>query len=134
MVRNKIEVVVVTFEEEEQALNYQKDLDLPWPVAVDISRELYDYFGMNKAGFFDLWNVATFRIYAREMLKGNWPKRAQGDVQQRGGDVLIDPQGMVRLHHIGRGPADRLSADTVADLVERYSEEKDVALLQQLRN
>lgn len=134
MVRNTIEVVVVTFEDEEQALNYQKDTGLSWPVVVDISRELYGYFGMNKARFFDLWNMATFRIYAREILKGNWPKRAQGDVQQRGGDVLIDPQGMVRLHHISRGPADRLSADTVPDLVERYSEEKDVAELQQLRN
>ncbi len=132
--RNKIEVVVVTFEDEEQALNYQQDTDLPWPVAVDVSRELYTYFGMAGAGFFDLWNLATLRIYVREMLKGNWPKRAQNDVRQRGGDVLIDPQGMVRLQHICRGPADRLPADTVLDLVERYSDEVDATELQQLRN
>ena len=24
---------------------------------------------------------------------------------QRGGDVLIDPNGIVCMHHVGRGPA-----------------------------
>jgi len=30
---------------------------------------------------------------------------------QQGGNVLIDPNGIVRVHHVGRGPADRPSVD-----------------------
>jgi hypothetical protein len=132
---NDVEVVVVTFEAEEQVLNYQRETGLHWPVAVDGSRALYDYFGMTEAGFFDLWNFATLRIYLLEMLKGNWLKRSQGDVRQRGGDVLIDPQGMVRLHHVCKGPADRLPADNVSKLIEKILKgEDDTAELQKLRN
>ncbi|HSH13152.1 MAG TPA: SelL-related redox protein, partial [Desulfurivibrionaceae bacterium] len=38
-------------------------------------------------------------------------------IHQRGGDVLIDPNGMVRLHHIGKGPADRPRVEDILRLV-----------------
>lgn len=34
-------------------------------------------------------------------------------VGQRGGDVLIDPAGIVRVHHVGDGPADRPSVESL---------------------
>lgn len=118
MVRNNIEVVIVTFEDAENALNYQGEAHLEWPVAVDSSRELYNYYGLTKAGFWDLWGFSTWRVYIREMLKGNMPRPARNDIHQRGGDVLINPQGMVKLHHISKGPADRPKIDDVLQLVE----------------
>jgi len=116
---NGIDVLVVTFEDEEYALNYQRETDLDWPVVVDKSRELYNYYGMNKAGFWDLWGLSTWLVYFREMLKGNMPKAANDDIHQRGGDVLIDPEGMVRLHHVSRGPADRPKINRVLQIVEK---------------
>ncbi len=118
MVRNNIEVVIVTFEDAENALNYQGETHLEWPVAVDSSRELYNYYGLTKAGFWDLWGFSTWKVYIREMLKGNMPKPARHDIHQRGGDVLINPQGMVKMHHISKGPADRPKIDEVLQMVE----------------
>lgn len=121
LAENGIKVLVITFEEEEQALNYQSETELDWPVVVDVGRELYTYYGMNKAGFWDLWGPPTWRVYLRELLRGNLPKPAKDDIRQRGGDVLIDPEGMVCLHHIGRGPADRPDFDHVMAIVEQQN-------------
>ena len=118
MAKSGVEVLVVTFEDTEQALNYQREIDTVWPIIVDRDRELYEYFGMYKAGFWDLWGFSTWKVYLREMLKGNMPKAARDDIHQRGGDVLIDPEGMVRLHHIAKGPADRPEIENVIRIVE----------------
>ncbi len=130
--QDNIEVLVITFEEEEHALNYQKEIDLGWPVVVDRSRELYDYYGMTSAGFWDLWGFASWKAYFREMLRGNMPRRAVGDIHQRGGDVLIDPEGKVRLHHVGSGPGDRPEINDVLGIVEE--ENHNNPLFQAFRN
>ena len=127
-----MEVLVITFEEEEHALNYQSEVELGWPMVVDRSRELYDYFGMMKASFWDLWGFSTWKAYFREMLRGNMPKRAVGDIHQLGGDVLIDPEGKVRLHHISKDPADRPDIEEVLGLAER--ENQHSPLFQAFRN
>ena len=132
LVRNNIEVVIISFEDAENVLNYQNEADLGWPVAVDKTRELYRYFGFNKASFWDLWGFATWRIYFKEMLKGNMPRLAKDDVQQRGGDVLINPEGLVKIHHIGKGPADRPVIEDLFNLVE--AENKLLVSSDQLRN
>lgn len=116
--RENIEVVVVTFEQEENALNYKQEIDLDWPLAVDISREMYRYYGMSKASFWDLWGPSTWLAYFKEIAKGNMPRSANDDIHQRGGDVLVDPAGMVRLHHIGKGPADRPDVEKILRIVE----------------
>ncbi len=117
--RNDINVVVVTFEDAENALNYKGETNLDWPVAIDSSRELYTYYGLTKAGFWDLWGFSTWKIYIREIFKGNFPKPARHDIHQRGGDVLLSPEGMVKMHHISRGPADRPKIEDVLRLVEQ---------------
>jgi hypothetical protein len=33
------------------------------------------------------------------------------------GDVLIDPEGIVRVHHVGTGPADRPSVSSLPEIV-----------------
>ena len=43
---------------------------------------------------------------------------AAGDVRQLGGDVLIDPQGVIRLHHVGRGPADRPAVARLLNVID----------------
>jgi hypothetical protein len=116
--RNNIEVLVVTFEQEEHAFNYRQETELDWPLVVDSSRELYSYYGMEKAGFWDLWGPATWRVYFQEIFKGNRPRPASDDVYQRGGNVLINPAGMVRLHHISKGPADRPRVESILQIVE----------------
>jgi hypothetical protein len=48
------------------------------------------------------------------MLRGHLPKKSSGEIHQRDGDVLIDPQGIARLHHVGAGPADRPPVETIS--------------------
>ena len=36
---------------------------------------------------------------------------------QRGGDVLIDPDGIVRMHRVGKGPADRPGVERFLQIV-----------------
>ncbi len=102
-----ISVVVVTFEAGYLARMYAEDTGLRWPLLVDDTRRVYNAYGMLKASFWDIWGPATWRAYLKEMARGRFPKKSAGDVSQRGGNVLIDPSGIVRMHHIGKGPADR---------------------------
>ncbi len=115
--RLKIKVVVVTFENDFLARSYVEDTALTWPILIDSTREVYKGYGMLSASFWDIWGIKTWEAYFKEILKGNKPKKGEGDIYQRGGDVLIDPTGIVRLHHIGDGPADRPSVKQILKVV-----------------
>lgn len=111
--RHGTAIAIVTFENDFFARSYVEETGLAWPLLVDTGRELYRRYGMLSAGWWDVWGPATWKAYLREMLKGHLPRKSSGDIFQRGGDVLIDPDGIVRLHHIGTGPADRPSVEEI---------------------
>jgi hypothetical protein len=68
---------------------------------------------MFSASFWDVWGPKTWWVYLKEILKGQKLRTSAGDIFQRGGDVLIDPAGIVRLHYIGKGPADRPTIEMI---------------------
>jgi hypothetical protein len=107
--RRNVKIVLVTFEAGFLARRYVEDTSLNWPLLVDEPRETYRNYGMFSASYRDVFGPKTWWAYLKEILKGEKLKKSQGDFFQRGGDVLIDPGGMVRLHHIAVGPADRPS-------------------------
>ncbi|GAB4336721.1 MAG: hypothetical protein Kow0089_07340 [Desulfobulbaceae bacterium] len=100
-------IVVVTFEAGYFAQQYVRETGIDWPLLVDEKRELYREYGMLHASFWDIWGPKTWWAYLKEILAGHAPAKSHGDISQRGGDILIDPMGIVRLHHVGNGPADR---------------------------
>lgn len=108
---------MVTFESGFLARGYIDEMGLEWPLLVDEKREIYRAYGMLDAGFWDIWGPSTWLAYGKELLRGRLPKRSSGDIRQRGGDVLIDPEGIVRLHHVGIGPADRPEVDAILKAV-----------------
>jgi alkyl hydroperoxide reductase subunit AhpC len=114
----KIQAAVVTFEAGFLARAYAEETGLPWPLLVDGKRELYHAYGMLEASLREIWGPATLWAYLKELLRGNRPKQSSGDISQRGGDVLIDPTGIIRLHHIGRTPADRPRVDLILRLAD----------------
>ena len=115
-------VAVVTFEKSLFAKTYADKTSLQWPLLVDEKRDLYRAYGMLSAGILDLWGPASWWAYLKEMARGRLPKKPTGDVHQRGGDVLVDPDGIIRFHHVGKGPADRPPADAILSRIERESE------------
>ncbi|MBU4152970.1 MAG: AhpC/TSA family protein [Proteobacteria bacterium] len=112
-----IKVVVVTFEASSLARRYMEETRLDWPLIVDTNRDIYRAYGMLDASFWDIWGPSTWLAYLKEILRGQLPKRPSNDIRQRGGDVLIDPKGFVRLHHIGTGPADRPKVDAILQAI-----------------
>lgn len=105
--------MVVTFEPAAHARAYLEETKTPWPVLVDERRDAYHAYGMQAGRTRDIWGPRTWWAYLKELAAGRLPKAARGDITQLGGDVLIDPAGIVRLHHVGSGPADRPSVATL---------------------
>jgi hypothetical protein len=113
-----IKVLVITFEPERLITLAPAEVTEDFPYYVDKERQLYSYYGFFKAGFWDLWGPPTWLIYLRLLLKGRKIIKSESDLYQRGGDVLIDPYGTIRFHHIGTGPADRPDLEVICNLVE----------------
>lgn len=111
--RLEIQTLVVTFEGWREAREYLDETGLIWPLLVDTDRQLYRAYDMHAARLRHLWGFATMRAYGREALRGRFPRIPRADTAQQGGNVLIDPAGVVRLHHVGSGPADRPTVATV---------------------
>lgn len=114
---HNVQIVVVTFEAGYFAQQYVQETGITWPVLVDEQRSLYKEYGILSASFWDIWGPKTWWVYLKEILKGHMPRKSTGDISQRGGDVLIDPDGIVRLHHIGDGPADRPTVDLIVQVI-----------------
>ena len=111
----------MTFDADAMARAYVADTELTWPLLIDEDRTLYAAYGMLHARFLDIWGPQTIVAYLRAIIAGMRPAAPGRDVNQRGGDVLVDPQGIVRLHHVGRGPADRPSVEALLDVVRSGS-------------
>ncbi len=102
-----VKIVLVTFEGKDAARKYGDEMALSWPIIIDETRELYHGYGMYSASFWDIWGPRTWFGYFKEMLKGRKVEKTTADIRQRGGDILIDPNGTVQMHFVGEGPADR---------------------------
>ena len=114
----EVAVLIVTFESRNLAETYLQESSVAWPILLDERRHLYKGYQMDRANFWDLWGPHSFWAYLKQLLKGNVPKAPNGDISQRGGNVLIDKTGAIKLHHVGTGPADRPSVASIIDVVQ----------------
>lgn len=112
-----VTTVVVTFQSGYFEQKYVDETKLTWPLLVDEKRDLYRAYGMERGRFRDVMGLKSLALYTKLVLRGRRPRAAAGDPWQLGGNVLIDPAGIVRLHHVGSGPADRPSVDTILNAV-----------------
>ncbi len=112
-----VRVAVVTFQTGFLVDAYIRETQLRWPVLIDDALELYRSYGIGRGGWQDIWGPATWWVYLKLLLRGRKLQPSAMDVNQLGGDVLVDPVGIVRLHHVGRGPADRPSVDSLLEIV-----------------
>ena len=114
-----IQVVVVTFQGGAVVRAYAEETNLRWPILVDQSRLLYRAYGMERGSVWAVWGPASWGSYVKLLLKGRQLRRPSGDVHQLGGDVLIDPEGVVRLCHVSRIPADRPTLSSIVEIVRK---------------
>jgi hypothetical protein len=114
-----IRVAVVTFETTPFVRAYLAETKVTWPVLIDHDRTLYRGYGMHRGRLRDIWGGRTWVAYMKELARGRLPRYSGADTRQLGGDVLIDPAGIVRLHHVGTGPADRPSVAAILEARQR---------------
>jgi hypothetical protein len=110
-----IQVAIVTFETAPVARSYVAETGVGWPVLIDRDRTLYRGYGMAQGRLRDIWGARTWIAYFKEFARGRLPKYSGADTRQLGGDVLIDPAGIVRFHHVGSGPGDRPSVAAILE-------------------
>jgi alkyl-hydroperoxide reductase/thiol specific antioxidant family protein len=110
-----IQVAIVTFETAPFGRSYVAEMKFSWPVLIDRDRTLYRRYGMDRGRLRDIWGARTWIAYFKEFGRGRLPKYSGADARQLGGDVLIDPTGMVRFHHVGSGPGDRPSVAAILE-------------------
>ncbi len=111
-----LQVLVITFERAEMAEIYVRETDLPWPMLIDRSRGLYQAYGMYPGRWTKLMGLSSMSMYIRLMLRGRIARLPTDDVKQLGGDVIIDPSGIVQFHHVSDSPADRPSIESLLEI------------------
>ena len=104
---------VVTFDAGPLAMAYVRDSQLSWPLLVDTHRTLYQAYGMQQGTWWNLYGPPAIGVYLKLLWRGRRLQRPGSDVHQLGGDVLIDPDGVVKIHYVGVGPADRPEISTL---------------------
>lgn len=108
---------MVTFEDRETAAAYANETGIDVPMLIDQGRGLYAAYGAGRARWRHLVGPTTLRAYAREAWRGVWPRLPEADPVQQGSDVLIDPTGIVRFHHVGAGSGYRPPIDTILAVI-----------------
>ena len=99
------------------ALAYVKSTQLAWPLLVDSELALYSAYGMGRGSWWSIYNPASIWKYIKLILGGQAPGRPGSDWRQLGGDVLIDPKGIVRIHHVSTDPHDRPTVDSIIETI-----------------
>jgi hypothetical protein len=73
-----------------------RDLDVPWPVLVDLDRVAYRAWGLRRAAFRTVWlDPRVWGRYVRLLLGGQRLQRLGRDSLQLGGDFVVGPDGVV---------------------------------------
>ena len=111
-----VAVLVVTFDPLAAAEAYVKATSLEWPLLVDESRSLYEQYGMGAASLGKLLGPSVWWAGIKLLLKGRRLAKPGRDLRQLGGDVLIDPNGIIRLCHLSSGPTDRPSVEGILEI------------------
>lgn len=114
----QLRVTVVTFDSGELARSYVQDTKLDWPLVLDTDQSLYRAYGLGRGNWWQLYGLPSIVKYLGLIVGGHRPGKPGKDWQQLGGDVLIDPDGNVRVHHISTSPHDRPSIESLMNIIQ----------------
>ena len=111
----------MTFEQEWRAKQYSAETNLEFSLCIDRDRTLYRGYGMERGSKRKVLGLGNWWQYIKLMLGGQKLHRPTDDIYQLGGDVLIDPSGIVRLHFVSDTPIDRPSVKEIQAVVDLLS-------------
>ena len=114
-------VLIVSFSAPLFARAWLEETGAPFTLLVDPDRSVYRSYGL-EASFWRTWSPRTLWYYAR-----NWGRRPgwQGsgeDLNQLGGDFIVDRAGKLCFVHRSHDPVDRPSVDDLFAAIDRLPE------------
>lgn len=112
-----VRVKIVTFDSKALAEWSVSNTGLQWPILLDTERDLYRGYGLLTGSWWTLSRPSAIWKYLRLIFAGHGSLKKGKDIRQLGGDVLIDPQGVVRMHSICSTPFDRPRVNSILDIV-----------------
>ncbi|MCA9127187.1 MAG: redoxin domain-containing protein [Planctomycetales bacterium] len=119
MVARKASVCVVTFDNLTLAKTYIQETGLEWPMLIDQERTLYRSYGMRTANAWALAGPVSMYRYLRLLLHGRRLHKSGSDWWQLGGDVLVDPHGIVRMWFRSNTPHDRPTPQSIFACIDQ---------------
>lgn len=111
-------VKIVAFDNDFMAKAYVASAGLTWPLLLDLNQEVYRDYSMQRGTFWQLYNPLSILKYLLLIATGTPPGKPGRDWNQMGGDVLIDPDGVVRMHFVSNNPHDRPSVKKILGIIE----------------
>ena len=73
-----------------------RELDVPWPVLIDLDRRAYRAWGLRRSNLAGVWlDPRVWGRYARLIAAGERPRLLGRDTLQLGGDFVVDPAGVI---------------------------------------
>lgn len=115
------DVVLVTFTDPTNLVEYSERNDLPFPIVVDGNRTMYRAFGLGRGSLAAIWGLKSLRKYVDILRRKGTGRleKATEDTRQLGGDFVVGPDGTLVYGFWGSGPADR---PDVQELIEAVLE------------
>jgi peroxiredoxin len=117
--RRGVAVIVVSFAQPDQLLRYQDDHQWPFVILADPDRAAYKAFSLPRLSWWRVFSPRTLALYARLIREGK-RRRDYGkeDIQQAGGDFLVDREGKILFAHRSRDPSDRPSPEKLLEQIK----------------
>jgi peroxiredoxin len=110
--RQNVKVLILSFGTLPAAQAWLEETCSPFELLLDPERRVYEAYELERSAFRS-WNVRTLWRYVRLLASGRRWRGIQGDSAQLGADLVVDPEGIVRLAYYSHDPTDRPAAETL---------------------
>ncbi|KAL5008606.1 hypothetical protein ScPMuIL_014187 [Solemya velum] len=118
----EVSVIVITFGLREGATKWLSETGCECPMLIDQPRKIYRTFGL-KRSLFKVWSISSLVYYAEKMIEGvELPRpyeNVHDDLQQMGGDFIIDKDGIVRFMYPSKMAYDRPALDLLKEAMKK---------------
>jgi hypothetical protein len=111
-------VLAVSFEPRDRLFQLSRQMQLPFPLLSDPERDVYRAYRLGKGSFGQVFSPGTIWTYIKLVAQGRRYHFQRSDLRQRGGDFIIDEQGVVRFEHRGLAPHDRPTVDQLVHVLD----------------
>ena len=115
--RLNVRVLIISFSAPTFARTWLEETKAPFSLLLDESRVAYQRFGLERS-LLRSWSPKTIWYYLR-----NWKNKPESnlsdDLNQLGGDFIVDAKGVLRFVYPSYEPVDRPSMEQLFSVLEK---------------